>query len=83
MNSTSSRIPRIYKNIELIREFLIVISIVYKKFYDKLIQSDGRFSIETVECLVRNWDLKVVRPYSRMLGHTGFITFARLIGRKE
>ncbi|PKP54535.1 MAG: tRNA (adenine-N1)-methyltransferase [Candidatus Altiarchaeales archaeon HGW-Altiarchaeales-3] len=54
-----------------------------KKFYDKLIQSDGRFSIETVECLVRNWDLKVVRPFSRMLGHTGFITFARLIGRKE
>jgi len=52
-----------------------------KKFYNQLIQSDARFTIETVECLVRNWDLKVVRPFSRMLGHTGFITFARLIGR--
>lgn len=50
-----------------------------KKFYDKLIESDARFTIETVECIVRNWDLKVVRPFSRMLAHTGFITFARLI----
>ncbi len=46
-----------------------------KKFYDEL---EG-FESETVECLVRNWNMKVVRPYSRMLGHTGFITFARLI----
>jgi len=50
-----------------------------KKFYDKLIESDARFAIETVECLVRNWNLKVVRPHSRMLGHSGFITFARLL----
>lgn len=52
-----------------------------KKFYDALIESKGRFLIETVECLVRNWDLKVVRPHSRMLAHTGFITIARLINR--
>lgn len=48
-----------------------------KRFYDVL---DG-FQSETVECLVRNWDMKVVRPYSRMLGHTGFMTFARLMVR--
>jgi tRNA (adenine57-N1/adenine58-N1)-methyltransferase len=46
-----------------------------KKFYSSL---DG-FQSETVECLVRNWDMEVVRPYSRMLGHTGFITFARFM----
>lgn len=44
-----------------------------KKFCDEL----KGFMHETIECLVRNWDMKVVRPYSRMLGHTGFITFAR------
>ncbi|MBN2015199.1 MAG: tRNA (adenine-N1)-methyltransferase [Candidatus Altiarchaeota archaeon] len=48
-----------------------------KKFHDEL---EG-FESETVECLVRNWDMKIVRPYSRMLGHTGFLTFARLIKR--
>ncbi len=46
-----------------------------KKFFDVL---DG-FESETVECLVRNWDMKVVRPYSRMIAHSGFITFARLL----
>lgn len=46
-----------------------------KKFCEKL----NGFMHETIECLVRNWDMKVVRPYSRMLGHTGFITFARLM----
>lgn len=47
-----------------------------KKFCDNL----NGFMHETVECLVRNWDMKVVRPYSRMLAHTGFITFARWMG---
>ena len=46
-----------------------------KKFYDAL----TGFQSETVECLLRNWDMRVVRPYSRVLGHTGFLTFARLI----
>ncbi len=46
-----------------------------KKFYNAL----NGFRSETVECLLRNWDMGVVRPYSRMLGHTGFLTFARLI----
>jgi len=50
-----------------------------KKFYNEL---DG-FMSETVECLLRNWDLKVVRPHSRMLAHTGFITFARWLGTSK
>jgi tRNA (adenine57-N1/adenine58-N1)-methyltransferase len=49
-----------------------------KKFYDSL----TGFESETVECLVRGWDMKVVRPHSRMLSHTGFMTFARLIRRE-
>ena len=52
-----------------------------KHFYDALIESKGRFLIETIECLVRNWDLKTVRPHSRMLAHTGFMTIARLINK--
>lgn len=47
-----------------------------KRFYDSL---EKKFISETLESLVRNWDMDVIRPYSRMLGHTGFITFARLV----
>jgi len=54
-----------------------------KKFYDALIESNGRFLIEAMECLVRNWDLKVVRPHSRMLAHTGFLIITRLIHKRD
>ncbi len=47
-----------------------------KRFYDRL---DG-FMSETVECIIRNWDMRVVRPHSRMIAHTAFITFARWLG---
>jgi len=50
-----------------------------KKFFDSL-EKEGNFYSETIECLVRNWDMKIVRPYSGMLAHTGFITFARFLG---
>jgi len=46
-----------------------------KKFFDKL----QGFIAETRECLMREWDMVKVRPYSRMVAHTGFITFARLV----
>lgn len=49
-----------------------------KRFHDSL----TGFEAETKECLVRDWDMKAVRPHSRMLAHTGFLTFARLI-KKE
>jgi len=48
-----------------------------KKFFDVL---EG-FQSETLECLTRGWDMKTVRPYSRMLAHSGFLTFARLLGK--
>ena len=47
----------------------------------QIFDTKGRFLIETIECLVRNWDLKTVRPHSRMLAHTGFMTIARLINK--
>ncbi|OYT26051.1 MAG: hypothetical protein B6U97_04490, partial [Candidatus Altiarchaeales archaeon ex4484_96] len=37
------------------------------------------FHQTTLECLSREWDMRTVRPKSRMLGHSGFLTFARLI----
>lgn len=50
-----------------------------KKFFDSL---GKEFYSQTLECLVREWDMKVLRPYSRILAHTGFITLARWLGKK-
>lgn len=49
-----------------------------KKFCDAL--GEG-FSHETFETIQRDWDMEVVRPFSRMIAHTGFITVARLLKR--
>jgi len=49
-----------------------------KKFVDALGDS---FMHETIETIQRDWDMKVVRPFSRMIAHTGFITIARLLKR--
>ena len=40
---------------------------------------------ETVEVLQRGWHIEglAVRPDHRMVGHTGFLTHARLLGRSE
>jgi len=46
-----------------------------KKFHESL----NGFLCETLECIVRNWDMKVLRPHSRMIAHTAFLTIARLI----
>jgi len=48
-----------------------------KKFVDAL--GDG-FQNETIEFIERSWNMKTVRPHTRMLGHTGFITVARFLG---
>lgn len=48
-----------------------------KKLFDRL---DG-FRSETLECLSRSWNMETVRPHSRMLGHSGFLSFARLVER--
>lgn len=39
------------------------------------------FMQETIETLERSWNMKTVRPDTRMLGHTGFITIARFFGK--
>lgn len=50
--------------------------------HDEL-RTSGRFAdIETIEILIRDWRFegRSVRPASQMVGHTGFLTFARFTG---
>lgn len=47
-----------------------------KKFHDAL----NGFRTETFETLKREWKMETVRPHTRMLGHTGFLTVARWLG---
>jgi tRNA (adenine57-N1/adenine58-N1)-methyltransferase len=47
-----------------------------KKFTDTL----SGFRHDTIECVLREWDTRVLRPHSRMIAHTGFITIARFLG---
>jgi len=50
-----------------------------KTLVDALRENPSFTSIETMEILVRNWNIEglSVRPFHRMVGHTGFITLAR------
>lgn len=48
-----------------------------KRLHDAL---EEDFTPETLETLLRTWNMKTVRPNTRMLGHTGFITIARFLG---
>jgi len=50
-----------------------------KTLVDTLRESKSFTSIEILEVLVRNWQIEglSVRPYHRMVGHTGFIILAR------
>ncbi|MDD5112018.1 MAG: methyltransferase domain-containing protein [Candidatus Altiarchaeota archaeon] len=48
----------------------------------KLVDSLGEgYWHETFETLKRDWKMDAVRPHTQMLGHTGFITIARLLSR--
>ncbi|MFH0859756.1 MAG: tRNA (adenine-N1)-methyltransferase [Candidatus Altiarchaeota archaeon] len=47
-----------------------------KKFHDSLGED---FRSETFEAMKREWNMDTVRPHTRMLGHTGFLTVARLL----
>lgn len=49
-----------------------------KKLVDAL---GGGFQQETFETLKREWKMDAVRPHTQMLGHTGFLTIARLLTR--
>jgi len=59
--------------------FLVVYSPVIEQVLR--LRLEGFSSIETRECILRNWDVgnNKTRPRTRMLGHTGFVTFARKI----
>lgn len=50
-----------------------------KTLVDTLREHPAFTSVETMEILVRNWNIEglSVRPYHRMVGHTGFLTLAR------
>ncbi|MFH1722773.1 MAG: tRNA (adenine-N1)-methyltransferase [Candidatus Altiarchaeota archaeon] len=48
-----------------------------KRFVDAL---GVDFTHETFETLLRDWKMDTVRPHTRMLGHTGFLTIARWLG---
>jgi tRNA (adenine57-N1/adenine58-N1)-methyltransferase len=49
------------------------------------IDHSGLGMAETVEILQRSWHIEgpSVRPDHRMVGHTGFLTVARLLGGKK
>lgn len=48
----------------------------------KLVDALGEdFQQETFETLKREWKMDAVRPHTQMLGHTGFLTVARLLSR--
>jgi tRNA (adenine57-N1/adenine58-N1)-methyltransferase len=52
------------------------------RLHDELRRSRRFSGVETIELLIRDWRLdgRSVRPASQMVGHTGFLTFARLTG---
>jgi len=59
-------------------------SIVQVEDFTRALRRSKAFAlIETLEVLVRNWHLegRSVRPEQRMVGHTGFLTFARKLDR--
>lgn len=51
-----------------------------KALVDRLREDPAFVSIEVMEVLLRNWQIEglSVRPFHRMVAHTGFITLARL-----
>ena len=57
-------------------------TIVQSHQISEALTRDGRFSlVETFETLVRPWNIAglSVRPFHRMVAHTGFITVARRV----
>lgn len=48
---------------------------------NKVLKKHGFKEIKTIECILREIEIKVkgTRPKTRMVGHTGYLTFARLL----
>ncbi len=60
-------------------------TIQLKMVVDALRQSKGFAHIESMEILMRHWNVEgmSVRPEHQMIGHTGFLTFARRLVRLQ
>ncbi|MBE3585513.1 tRNA (adenine-N1)-methyltransferase [Desulfofundulus thermocisternus] len=61
-------------------------SIVQARTFTTVLQKSGSFGlIETLEVMLRQWHVegRAVRPQHRMVGHTGFLTFARKLSGGE
>jgi tRNA (adenine57-N1/adenine58-N1)-methyltransferase len=61
-------------------------SIIQVRTFATVLQKSGIFGlIETVEVMLRSWHIegRAVRPQHRMVGHTGFLTFARKLSGQE
>lgn len=61
-------------------------SIIQVHSFVGALREAGTFGlVETVEVMLRGWYLegRAVRPEHRMVGHTGFLTFARKLSRGE
>lgn len=52
---------------------------------NKVLKKFGLSEIKTVECILREMEVKTkgTRPKTRMVGHTGYLTFARLLNKIE
>lgn len=48
---------------------------------NKVLKKYGFSNLKTVECILREMEIKTkgTRPKTRMIGHTGYLTFARLL----
>ena len=48
---------------------------------NKVLKKHGFSELTTIECILREMEVKVkgTRPKTRMVGHTGYLTFARLL----
>lgn len=59
-------------------------SITQADVLNSALKQEGSFTlVQTIEVLLRDWHLsgRSIRPNHRMVGHTGFLVFARKIGR--
>lgn len=85
-------VPEPWRAIETVHSALVpggimcayVPSIIQVEDFTRALRRSRAFAmIETLEVLMRNWHLegRSVRPEQRMVGHTGFLTFARKLDR--
>ncbi|HBT48074.1 MAG TPA: tRNA (adenine-N1)-methyltransferase [Peptococcaceae bacterium] len=83
-------VPEPWRALETVRRTLLpggilcsyLPSILQVARFENLLRRTGSFAlVETVEVLMRGWHIegRAVRPQHRMVGHTGFLTFARFV----